>query len=50
MELIDATDLASQRVHERRRGLGGGSDAWDSPQWTDMPELIEWLDDLDPQN
>lgn len=49
-ELIDATDLASQRVLERRRCLGGGSDAWDSPQWTDMPELIEWLDDLDPQN
>ena len=48
--LIDDTDLASRRVHERRRGLDIGSDAWNSPQWTDMPELIAWLDDLDPRN
>lgn len=47
-ELINATDEAVCRAHQRRKSLGGGADAWNSLQWTDMPELIAWLDELDP--
>ena len=49
-DLIDATEEAIKHVRTRRQSLDSGADAWDSPQWTDMPELIEWLDELDPQN
>ena len=47
-ELIEATDEAVRRAHQRRKSLGDDADAWNSPQWTDMPELIAWLDELDP--
>lgn len=49
-DLIDATEDAIKRASTRRKSLDSGADAWNSPQWTDMPELVEWLDDLDPQN
>ena len=47
-ELIEATDEAVRRAHQRRKSLGDDADAWNSLQWTDMPELIAWLDELDP--
>lgn len=47
-ELIEATDDAVRRAHQRRKSLGDDADVWNSPQWTDMPELIVWLDELDP--
>lgn len=46
-DFINATEDAIKRVRTRRRSLDSGADAWNSPQWTDMPELVEWLDDLD---
>ena len=49
-DLINATENAIKRVRTRRRSLDSGADAWNSPQWTDMLELVEWLDDLDPQS
>lgn len=49
-DFIDATEDAIKRVSARRQSLDSGADAWNSPQWTDMPELVEWLDDLDPQS
>ena len=46
-ELIEATDSAVSCARQRRSSLGIGADAWNSPQWTDLPELIDWLDELD---
>ena len=48
-ELIEATDRAVSCARQRRSSLGIGADAWNSPQWTDLPELIDWLDELDPK-
>ena len=48
-ELIEATDSAVSCARQRRSSLGIGADAWNSPQWTDLPELIDWLDELDPK-
>jgi len=47
-ELIGATDEAVRRALQRRQSLGDDADAWNSSQWTDMPKLIAWLDELDP--
>lgn len=49
-DLTNATDNAIKRVRTRRQSLDSGADVWNSPQWTDMPELVEWLDVLDPQS
>ena len=48
-ELIEATDRAVSCARQRRSSLDSGADAWNSPQWTDLPELIDWLDELDPK-
>ena len=49
-DLINATENAIKRVRTRRQSLDSGADVWNSSQWTDMPELVEWLDDLDSQS
>lgn len=49
-ELINATNLAITRAVQRRQSLADDADVWNSVQWTDMPELIAWLDQLDPQS
>lgn len=48
-ELIEATDRAVSCARQRRSSLDIGADAWNSSQWTDLPELIDWLDELDPK-
>ena len=44
-QLIRAVSCARQR----RSSLDIDADAWNSSQWTDLPELIDWLDELDPK-
>lgn len=44
-----ATDRAVSCARQRRSSLDSGADAWNPPQWTDLPELIDWLDELDPK-
>lgn len=48
-ELIEATDRAVSCARQRRSSLDIDADAWNSSQWTDLPELIDWLDELDPK-
>ena len=48
--LIDQTDDACSRVKHRRTSFAKGVTAWDEAPWTDMPELIAWLDQLSPQH
>lgn len=47
--LIDHTDEACSRVQRRRLSFAEGATAWDEAPWTDMPELIAWLDRLRPR-
>ena len=47
--LIDQTDDACSRVKHRRTSFAKGVTAWDEAPWTDMPELIAWLDQLSPR-
>ena len=47
--LIDQTDQACARVKQRRKSFQRGVTAWDEAPWTDMPELIAWLDQLRPR-
>ena len=47
--LIDHTDEACLRVQRRRASFAQGVTAWDEAPWTDMPELIAWLDRLRPR-
>lgn len=44
--LIDQTDEACIRVQRRRASFAQGVTAWDEAPWSDMPELIAWLDRL----
>ena len=44
--LIEHTDEACSRVQRRRLSFAEGATAWDAAPWTDMPELIAWLDQL----
>lgn len=44
--LIERTDQACARVKQRRKSFQRGATAWDSGPWSDMPELIAWLDRL----
>ena len=46
--LIDQTDEACSRVQQRRLSFAQGATAWDEAPWSDMPELIAWLDRLRP--
>ncbi len=48
--LIDHTDEACLRVQRRRASFAQGVTAWDEAPWTDMPELIAWLDQLSPRH
>ena len=48
--LIDQTDDACSRVKHRRTSFAKGVTAWDEAPWTDMPELIAWLDQLSPRH
>lgn len=43
---IEGTDAACSRVKHRRASFEKGATAWDEAPWTDMPELIAWLDQL----
>ena len=47
--LIDQTDEACSRVQRRRLSFAKGATAWDEAPWTDIPELIAWLDRLRPR-
>lgn len=47
--LIDHTDEACLRVQRRRSSFAQGATAWDEAPWSDMPELIAWLDQLRPR-
>lgn len=47
--LIDHTDEACLRVQRRRASFAQGVTAWDEAPWSDMPELIAWLDQLRPR-
>ena len=47
--LIDHTDEACLRVQRRRASFAQGVTAWDEAPWSDMPELIAWLDRLRPR-
>ena len=47
--LIDHTDEACSRVQRRRLSFAEGATAWDEAPWSDMPELIAWLDRLRPR-
>lgn len=47
--LIDHTDEACLRVQRRRASFAQGVTAWDEAPWSDMPELIAWLDQLKPR-
>ena len=46
---IQGTDAACSRVKHRRTSFAKGATAWDEAPWTDMPELIAWLDRLRPR-
>lgn len=46
---IQRTDAACSRVKHRRTSFAKGVTAWDEAPWTDMPELIAWLDRLRPR-
>lgn len=48
--LIDQTDDVCSRVKHRRTSFAKGVTAWDEAPWTDMPELIAWLDQLSPRH
>lgn len=48
--LIDQTDEACSRVQQRRLSFAQGATAWDESPWSDMPELIAWLDQLSPRH
>ena len=48
--LIEHTDEACSRVQRRRLSFAEGTTAWDEAPWTDMPELIAWLDQLSPRH
>ena len=48
--LIDQTDDACSRVKHRRTSFAKGVTAWDEAPWTDLPELIAWLDQLSPRH
>lgn len=48
--LIDQTDDACSRVKHRRTSFAKGVTAWDEAPWSDMPELIAWLDQLSPRH
>ena len=48
--LIEHTDEACSRVQRRRSSFAEGATAWDEAPWTDMPELIAWLDQLSPRH
>ena len=48
--LIDQTDEACSRVQQRRLSFAQGATAWDEAPWSDMPELIAWLDQLSPRH
>lgn len=48
--LIDHTDEACLRVQRRRASFAQGVTAWDEAPWSDMPELIAWLDQLSPRH
>ena len=47
--LIEHTDEACLRVQRRRSSFAQGVTAWDEAPWSDMPELIAWLDRLRPR-
>ena len=47
--LIDHTDEACLRVQRRRASFAQGTTVWDEAPWSDMPELIAWLDQLRPR-
>ena len=47
--LIDHTDEACLRVQRRRASFAQGVTAWNEAPWSDMPELIAWLDQLRPR-
>ena len=47
--LIDHTDEACPRVQRRRASFARGVTVWDEAPWSDMPELIAWLDQLRPR-
>ena len=46
---IEGTDAACSRVKHRRASFEKGATVWDEAPWTDMPELIAWLDRLRPR-
>lgn len=48
--LIDQTVDACSRVKHRRTSFEKGATVWDEAPWTDMPELIAWLDQLSPRH
>ncbi len=47
--LIEKTDVACSRVNRRRASFAEDATAWNEAPWTDMPELIAWLDQLLPR-
>ena len=47
--LIEGTDAACLRVKRRRASFAKGATVWDEAPWSDMPELIAWLDQLRPR-
>lgn len=47
---IEGTDAACSQVKHRRASFEKGATAWDEAPWTDMPELIAWLDQLSPRH
>lgn len=47
---IQGTDEACSRVQRRRASFAQGATAWDEAPWSDMPELIAWLDQLSPRH
>ncbi len=46
---IERTDAACSRVKHRRVSFEKGATVWDEAPWTDIPELIAWLDQLRPR-
>jgi len=46
---IEGTDAACSRVKRRRASFAQGTTAWDNAPWSDMPELVAWLDQLRPR-
>lgn len=43
---IERTDAACLRVKRRRASFAKGATVWGETPWTDIPELIAWLDHL----